>query len=164
MEKVNPGSILDVGAGTGRYGLLFRELMDMRWERYHKPQWECRIDTVEIFSSYITPVHIFIYDNVYCKDYVNFVDEMENYDIVFMGATLEHFDKKLGKEIIKKTLKKCKHLIITTPSFKMIQPPVYGNRYEEHKSFWSRGDFTKYTIEDYKQDEMHIMTMLKGEL
>ncbi|MGF9965198.1 hypothetical protein [Bacillus rhizoplanae] len=34
-----PMSILDVGVGFGKYGLLLREALDVPYERYHKHEW-----------------------------------------------------------------------------------------------------------------------------
>jgi len=162
VEKIDPKSILDVGAGTGRYGLMFRELMDIRHGRYHKPMWVTQINACEAFTSYITPVHYFVYDQVFIQDFTELLNEMKDYDLIFMGAIIEHFEKDTGKQVLKRALKKCRHLIISTPSFEMEQPAVFGNPLEEHKGFWTEEDFKPY--EDIWQDETHIVVLLKGEL
>lgn len=63
VKKVMPASVLDVGIGYGKYGCLIREWLSM--EDYLKPkdQWAMRIDGVEVFPQYITPIHQHAYNN-----------------------------------------------------------------------------------------------------
>jgi hypothetical protein len=55
MNKVNhlkPESILDIGIGFGKYGVLIRDLLELPNERYDKDLWITRIDGVEAFKGY----------------------------------------------------------------------------------------------------------------
>ena len=64
---INPKSILEVGVGFGKYGYLFREYLDLAYDEetggYKK--WRRIIDGIEINDKYLTPVHEYIYNNIY---------------------------------------------------------------------------------------------------
>lgn len=64
VKKVMPTSVLDVGIGYGKYGCLIREWLSM--EDYLKPkdQWAMRIDGIEVFPQYITPIQQHAYNNI----------------------------------------------------------------------------------------------------
>jgi len=88
---MHPKSILDVGCGNGRYGFLFREILDFNYGRLIQPTWEVKIDGLEIENRYITCIHGYIYNVVYTLDWLSFEPKI-NYDLIFMGDILEHFE------------------------------------------------------------------------
>lgn len=65
-EQQNPESILDIGIGMGQYGFLLRtnlenvnlfEIDGSNARQRSRVQWKVRIDGIEGFAGYITPVH-----------------------------------------------------------------------------------------------------------
>jgi len=56
----SPESILDVGVGFGKYGFLSREYLELWDGRGKYCDWKIRIDGIEAYKDYITPVHRFI--------------------------------------------------------------------------------------------------------
>jgi SAM-dependent methyltransferase len=97
VQTLSPKSILDIGTGNGRYGFLFREILDFNYGRFSN--WEIRIDGVEVEKDYISPVHRYVYDNLYVGDWLNLeIDSL--YDVVFMGDVLEHF-KEWNRALMK---------------------------------------------------------------
>lgn len=65
MLQEHPQSILDVGIGFGKYGVLLREALDVSREKYRKKDWTVQIDGVEAFKSYRNPIHDYIYNRIY---------------------------------------------------------------------------------------------------
>jgi len=59
VKKLNPKSILDIGVGFGRWGILFREFLEVWGSNNYSGDWERVIDGVEIFPDYIKPYHYF---------------------------------------------------------------------------------------------------------
>jgi hypothetical protein len=62
---VNPQTVLDVGVGFGKYGVLAREFLELRDGRNQYHDWQRQIDGIEIFADYLTPLHEFVYDQPY---------------------------------------------------------------------------------------------------
>lgn len=62
VEQFKPKSILDIGIGFGKYGVLLRELLELPYERYDKDSWIIQIDGVEGYSNYRNPLHDYAYN------------------------------------------------------------------------------------------------------
>lgn len=138
--KMQPKSILDCGIGFGKWGVLFREYLDI-W-KVNKPFQErvTRIDGVEIFSEYENSVWK-VYDNIYTGNIIDLIPELSvhKYDLLFMGDVIEHLDKEEGKNLLKEL--SYNHIIVITPLHVLKQETVYNNQYETHKSEWRYQDF-----------------------
>ena len=147
QKKSGVESILDIGTGFGKYGLLLRERMDVRFLRYHKEDWVTRIDGIEPFKEYITPVHKHIYDTLYLSQIEYIINQLTNYDIIIMIDVLEHLDKELGTEVLKKLDSLTnKLLILSFPihpgSYKPRGGTPWDNKLEIHKCLWSEADIS----------------------
>ncbi|RPI18221.1 MAG: class I SAM-dependent methyltransferase [Ignavibacteriae bacterium] len=146
VRNLNPKSILDIGTGFGRWGILFREFLETWEHNKYKGDWERIIDGVEIFPGYIQSYHKFFYNNIFIEDALQFMRNVKNkYELINCGDVIEHFTKNDAEELIKLCLSKGKWILINIPIGKnWEQGPAPENLYEEHKSFWSIKDFKKY--------------------
>jgi len=145
VRKINPHSILDIGAGFGRWGFLFREFLEVWDDGNTSGKWKRKIDTVEIYTPYIKEYHKYFYDNIFVGDATDFIKKTsERYDLINCGDVLEHFEKEKGVEFIKDCLGKCRYLLINIPVGKNWKQEGGENPYEEHKSVWKNSDFSRY--------------------
>lgn len=140
----NVKSVLDIGCGFGRYGVLLRERLDVRYKRYSVRQWKTRIDAVEVWKLYLTPLHSFIYDNIYVKNIFSYCNKLDNYDVILMLECLEHLPKWKGKKVVKRLEEKAnKLLLISFPDkFNGKENAEWENPYEEHKCLWTKGELS----------------------
>jgi hypothetical protein len=131
VSTLEPESILDVGAGNGRYGFLFRELLDMNYARFK--QWKYRIDAVEIETDYLNPVHNYVYNNVFIGDWLD-VEIAFHYDLVFMGDVLEHFRESEWQDALKKARDLADTVIVVSPNWdgSSYQKAWHGYEHETH--------------------------------
>src|SRR5713226_9262007 len=95
--RLAPRSIVDLGTGYGKYGVLFREYLELK-HRYalgfaDAERREVRIDGVEGFPDYLGPLQRAVYDHIYVEDILEFTRRGQHYDLVFLGDVLEHFEK-----------------------------------------------------------------------
>ncbi|MDB6058321.1 MAG: hypothetical protein JWO95_2165 [Verrucomicrobiales bacterium] len=147
---LQPESLLDVGVGFGKWGHLFREYTDIRLsestpERYDRKNWKVRIDGIEGYPEYLTPAHDFHYDQIHRGDAAKVLPTLGNYDIIFLGDIIEHFDKKAGMQLLAEAVKKAnKAVIISTPKFDTEQGASCGNELERHRSLWHAADFEQF--------------------
>lgn len=140
--------ILDIGCGWGKWGHLLRGWLDVEKCGPHKKEWENIIDAVEIFEPYITPAHIYIYDDIKVDDFRNlFQDSGKFYDLIIMGDCLEHVTMPEGKDFIQRVSKYCNYLIVSVPGYKDSQKSKLGNPAEEHKAWWCEHDFRSIQVE-----------------
>lgn len=146
VRKLNPNSILDVGVGFGRWGILFREFLEI-WEHgNYDGKWQRVIDGVEIFPSYIKEYHKYFYNNIYTEDALAHLrNTTKKYDLINFGDVIEHFSKDEGEELIQLAMRKANYVLINIPIGRHWQQwGTKENPYEEHKSVWYNNDFTKY--------------------
>jgi len=145
LNKIpTPVTVLDIGPGFGKYGLLLREWLDIRRRRYSPIEWRAVIDCVEIFPAYITGVHEHVYNDILIGDIREVIAELGVYDLLVMSEIIEHLPKEEGTALLKTLWKHhCKSAIVV--GF----PPVLGNEHihwsnpnEEHLCIWEEADFT----------------------
>ncbi len=165
--QVGPASVLDIGVGFGKYGMLCRELLDIPSERYAKETWKARIDGIEGYAGYRNPIHDFVYDKIYygnAKDVLKETDVI--YDLALMIDILEHFERDEGEQFLGEVLQKCRALLISVPAIPTSQTYL-DNALEAHKCAWEAKDFLNYEvlisgILPMGQNNANIIVLLKG--
>ncbi|MBI3853884.1 MAG: class I SAM-dependent methyltransferase [Verrucomicrobia bacterium] len=150
IRQFNPKSILDVGVGFGKWGHLFREYTDINEAekdpaRYQRRNWRVRIDGIEGHADYLTPMHRYLYNNIFVGDARALMKKLPPYDLVFIGDVIEHFTKPAGFQLLRAALKKArKAVIVTTPKYETWQEDLCGNELERHRSLWAAKDFHQF--------------------
>ena len=166
-----PTSVLDVGTGFGRWGLLCREFLDA-WEgREARALWRVRIDGIEAFPSCLTPVHGYIYDQVHVGDAVDLLPTLGTYDVVYLGDVVEHQTKTRAWSLIEAAVRHAKQAAIVTIPIGENWPQEVGadgNWYHAHRSTWTLEDFdrfpgaTRQAFSDY-HGRMYLVVELPGQ-
>ncbi|UOQ86654.1 glycosyltransferase [Gracilibacillus salinarum] len=140
-----PKSILDIGVGFGKYGVLLREKLDIPQQRYSKESWTLKLEGIEGFEGYRNPIHDYVYDKIHYGEIGEVMDSLGNYDTIILIDVLEHFEKKEGIKIIQQILEHTnKSLIISTPLYPDPQGSYLSNSLETHKSKWNIIDLTAF--------------------
>lgn len=147
IEKANPKTILDIGFGRGKYGLLVRE--------YYP---DMQIDGLEVFNAYIGEVQRAIYGKVYQENIFE-MKEIPAYDLYLIIDVIEHWDKEKAHELLKK-LTKHGDVLISTPRAVGEQGAVYGNEWERHVSQWQGSDFEVYPHK-HSHNELSFIYLIK---
>lgn len=146
IRKINPKSILDIGIGFGRWGILCREFLEVWDEGNYSNVWNRKIDGVEIFRDYIKEYHYKFYNNIYLYNAYDFLLNLKDrYELMICGDVIEHFEKKVGEKIIDVCLEKSNFVLINIPiGAYWEQGQTNENPNEEHKSIWNTEDFRRY--------------------
>ncbi len=109
--------ILDVGAGSGKYGAMLRF-------------WFNDIDALEIFEPYIEQFKLNeIYNNVHIGNIIDF--DISIYDYIIMGDIVEHLSVEDAHDLLTKIHLANKKCLVAIP-YTMEQGEVNGNIYETH--------------------------------
>ena len=153
ISRVNPPSILDVGVGFGKYGFLAREYLELWDEKNEYDKWKYRIDGIEVFKEYLTPMHDFIYDHIYIGNALKILPDIKHeYDLILLIDVLEHFDYKDGVDILDACVKTGRNILISTPkdigyqgtNCVKCRGTHFENKYETHRFQWEARHFKKY--------------------
>jgi len=144
LFEFSPKTILDVGVGFGKWGVLCREYMEI-WQnhKYKKEKWKTTIDGIEIFKNYWNPMYEFIYNNVWFGNVMDFLENMKFYGVVLLIDVLEHLSKVDGVKLLESIPN---HYIVSTPNGFTNQGAKFGNEHETHISSWQDYGFTNKII------------------
>lgn len=133
LEKRQPATVLDIGVGRGKYGLLSREYGHAT-----------TVDGVEGEPRYITNLLKAIYDHLYVFDIRKGLTEVsKEYDLVTFIDCIEHMSKEDGHKILQHFA--CP-IIVSTPLENMPQR-IEEYPLEDHTSHWTQADFADYEYE-----------------
>lgn len=135
--RQSPKSILDVGVGFGKWGMLCREYLDIYRGRYYRRQWQIRIDGIEIFESYRMPGWE-LYNKIIIGDIVKKAELLNQYELILLIDIIEHLERSVGVNLLKSISTR---YIVATPAVFIPQGATFGNENERHKSLWYPSDF-----------------------
>lgn len=119
-------TVLDVGAGWGKYATLLREYLNERPER---------IDAVEAWPPYVEEHQLGrLYDEVHTADVCDLgADVLGRYDVVLMVDVLEHLDLAAGLDLLTRIPGR---VVVCTPLAFFSNGPGLPPT-EEHRSHWT---------------------------
>jgi 2-polyprenyl-3-methyl-5-hydroxy-6-metoxy-1,4-benzoquinol methylase len=134
-----PKTVLDLGAGSGFYGAVIRQFVDMGWGK------KTRIEGVEPFQQYKNPNwdHYSVMWRRSIHDHLEFVQNTK-YDCILFLDVIEHLPRLQGLamlEMLREFLNPGGVLIVSTPGLFQEQGAEYGNELERHVSFYAPEDF-----------------------
>lgn len=137
IAEERPVTLLDVGAGYGKYGALARE--------YAEP---ARVDAVDA-----TPPKLPGYDHVYLGDLRDLArvlpSDAPRYDLALFVDVIEHFDKPEGHRVLAELTRLARRVLVATPlGFRPQEIP--GMPYETHRSGWWPWDFRRYQVHGWR--------------
>ncbi len=126
--QVHPHSVLDVGPGWGKAGILLREYVAAN-----------RVDAVEAWGPYVTPRLRAVYDEVIVGDVRDLPDEkLASYDLVLMADVIEHMDRQDALTLLWRIPG---YVVLCTPREFFQNPEAAEIPPEEHRSLWTPQDF-----------------------
>jgi hypothetical protein len=143
VAAAEPQSILEIGPGFGKYGVLLREMLDLKpgTEGGYAP-FSRTIDAIEVERRYLTPIHQYIYNEVHIGDAAAVIRTLgRKYDLVLMVDVIEHFEKLAAFELLVEALKIAPNVVIATPYGYYPQGEEFDNPREAHLSGWFPSEF-----------------------
>lgn len=109
--------VLDVGAGSGKYGTMLKHYFG-------------GIDAIEIYEPYIEKFDLHsIYTRIFCADVVDF--DISEYDFLILGDIVEHLELKVAQNLLGYIHNANKKCLVAVP-YQMEQGEVDGNVHETH--------------------------------
>ena len=148
----NVRAVLDVGAGFGKYGVIFREHLDIRKGRLDRDKWLVQIDAVE--PSNVTLLTKAPYDNVYLEPIQDLLTSLGEYDLIIMADVLEYMEKSIGLEVLQTLYhSRCRQGIVV--SFAPSKMRKFYPTQPEPVCTWSQDDFeNKFNHTEWKGTQL----------
>ena len=128
IAREQPESVLDLGAGYGKYGVMTRE--------YATPS---RLDAVDA-----NPPRYPVYDHVYLGDLRQLERllpaDAPRYDLALFVDAIEHLEKAEAWDLLETLARRARRVLVATPwGFRPQEVP--GQPYETHRSGWYPWEF-----------------------
>ena len=172
MESIilcDPKSILEIGVGFGKYGVLCYERLNLWWHGLTKEDYKMRkikIDGIEIYKDYKNPIYDFIYDNIFFGNAINIVNNFKDkeYDLILMLDVLEHLNEIDGNSLLNRCNRISNNILISTPKDIGSQDQHFGNEAECHKFQWTKELYNKFfNNENIFIDDNHSIITFFGD-
>jgi len=152
---LNPKTVLDVGAGAGKNGLLLRNA-----------GYRGKLDAIEPTQYYIDEFNLVNqYDKIYSQSLEEYVQKnpTNRYDVVIFGDVLEHLFRSAAMDYLDYILYRTRWVIVIWPTY-LPQDDYGNNHYEVHKTNFDLRDIVQkfnvqYFVSHYGHDnpEPHSM-------
>lgn len=139
LRQLTPSSLLDIGAGAGKYGVMMREVEAESGLKCHKI-------AVEVNPTYIDRFNLSAsYDELWVNDAGELITSRPDLsgDMVVWGDCIEHLPKSQGVDLIEYLLYRFRQLLIIFP-IDLPQGTWEGHAREAHVSLWYPEDFQRY--------------------
>jgi hypothetical protein len=161
LVLTQPRSVLDVGVGIAKYGLLTREYLDRGWCRPEGADRTCRVDGIEGFPDYVTSLHRLVYDRLYVGDAREILPRLEvHYDLALLIDVIEHFEMADGMRVLRELSRHATNVLVSTPRLFHAQHAVHGNEMEIHRSHWRPEHFRTFTPHCFIPNEVSVICMI----
>jgi len=147
--KCKPKTVLDVGVGYGKWGLLCREFIEAHADRCFPKDWKSRVDGVEIWERYIEgfPWLRKIYDQIYHGDISKILGSIGKYDMIIAGDIIEHMPKRAAERVLRGLIQRTnKVFLLSIPLGEnwLDNKIVDNNPHEKHQSSWAEAEVMEY--------------------
>lgn len=156
IQILNPSSVLDIGAGAGKYGHMVRSIL---------PQ--CHTTAVEMDADYIESFDLRSTYNevIHAEATTLFNNPRIRYDLVIIGDCIEHLRKSDAIDLLEFLVYRSQFIKVVYP-YKFQQDDVDGHAQEAHISIWQPSDFDylggKSCTVTTGENWSHHLTMIPG--
>lgn len=147
FATLRPASMIDIGAGAGKYGKLLRRASPHTFTVAVEPD----ADYIEGFGL------ASLYDEVRCgrAEELFFAEPDLTVDLVIFGDSIEHMRKSVGVDLLHYFAYRSRCIVCVYPS-KYVQYSLQGHAAEAHLSVWGPGDFAGLHTEHRERDGMNL--------
>jgi hypothetical protein len=140
-----PEAVLDAGSGSGLWGCLLREYLDVAAGRPRPEQWRTRIDAVELEPDRVQRYARELYTEVLIGDVREVVPRRAaevRYDVILFGEVIEGLYKDDGRALLEAAVRLAGRLVVVRIQLAADartcgDPPL---------SWWSAKDFIDRTF------------------
>jgi hypothetical protein len=158
VVRLAPRTVLDIGAGLGKWGFLIREALDFMDGRLERAAWKTRIVGLDA-QPHPSPLHDWVYDELRTADVRD--ERPTGYDLVVLGDVVEHLKKDEGLRLLERLAAANRNVLVMTPLHYFDQE-VEGMPYETHRSHWTRADFAPWAHDYDVVGGASIVVLLAG--
>lgn len=155
VRQLRPTTVLDIGKGFGKYGLLLHEYCGVDYSRKPEPgvalkeQSSIAIDAVEVNRDYDFPHNNSLYREIFWQEVMAAYEALPQYDVVLMVDVIEHLSKENGVKLVEHFVNRGSVCVIASPR-EYFQQDLFDSHWEHHQSFWTAADLRRIANVEYQ--------------
>lgn len=155
VKKIGPRSILDIGAGQGKYADLTRQAGI-----------DAHVTATEIVQHYVADYGLREkYDDVLVMDAADMVADPvyrnRLYDLAIIGDCIEHIPKSRALDLLNFLTYRCAYIVVIAPEFLYYDVSDMEHS-EAHISVWSEHDFGWHDRWAFMRSEFMQIFIMRG--
>ena len=161
LAQLRPATIVDIGAGAGKYGTLARQVASLCGL-------QIRTTAIEIDQQYVEEFQLAAhYDEVVIGDALEFqkLGAHLKGDVCILGDFIEHLPKSCGMDLLHFLLYRFRYVIVAIP-VDMYQDEWMGHAQEAHVSLWYERDFAAFenasVVRQMEDGGAYLLACLNG--
>jgi hypothetical protein len=159
-----------VGVGMGQYGFLLRMNLEninlfriegSQASQRPKSEWKTRIDGIEGYSGYLTPVHDYVYNQIMLGDALEMLAKIPDatYELVLAIDILEHFDEPQGRTFLSECQRVSRKAVLISTPTDFHHQEVEANPLENHRSHWEKSDLQQAGFTEFLPNDLSLIAV-----
>lgn len=147
IAQLQPASMIDIGAGAGKYGAITR--------RASPETWTVAVEMQQEYVDHFTLADA--YDEVWVDRAEDIFFEKPDLtaDLVVFGDSIEHMRKSVGVDLLHYFAYRSRCILCIYPT-KYVQYSLEGRAAEAHISVWGPQDFGLFQTEHRQHEGMNL--------
>ena len=149
ITRLGPTSVLEVGTGYGKWGVLCREYLGAT----------ARIEGIEGWPQYLGPLHAAVYTRVHVGDARTVLPTLSGpFDLVLLIDVFEHFTREDGRKVLAECSRIGRAVLISVPATWKAQTASCGNPFETHQAQYRASDFERLGFQLWRMAD-HLVAL-----
>lgn len=140
-------TVLDIGCGIGRIGMMIREMTDYKAGRFKREEFKTNLIGVDIWAPYLQEVQKAIYSKLVVSEALDFLAAFQSAGktskLTILSHILEHMNHDHGENVLNICRQVSDWTIVMLPLVDSPQEPIFGNPHEAHISEWTLNELAR---------------------
>jgi hypothetical protein len=148
-----PRTILDLGTGCGKWGVLLREYLEVAAGHLELSARQVHLTGVELERRYRW-AQDHIYDVMHwggIQEFLAVAPPTARWDLALLLDVLEHLDQDPGRQVLLALQARCRNILVLLPAYYFANR-IVGYETEQHRSHWELADFVALGFDAWDRD------------
>lgn len=116
FREISPSSVLHVGVGFGKWGMIVRDVCDEAAGRVHRENWRVRLEGIEPVPAHVEEHQRLIYDYIHTGDGAQVMEDMkEPWDLIVIDESVAGWPHDFRRRVVRRALELGRNVLVLAP-------------------------------------------------